>query len=117
VRDQNINSELLALQAQVASKDRDLSETRQKCLAASVNANHDQHSSRCRTETSFSRPGFAAFVNPNGDYETELTSIAEEKSSILERIDNKEKERRQWHQQLDQLCLGTATREPNANAH
>ena len=41
-RDQSFNSEILALQAQVAIKDHDLADIRQKCLAARANENRTQ---------------------------------------------------------------------------
>jgi len=96
-RDQSFNSEILALQAQVAIKDHDLGEIRQKCLAARAG---------CRTQTTHSTGADMVFANPRGDYETALNSIAEERQALGSRIAAKEQERAQWQQRLDQRCLG-----------
>ena len=104
--DESINREILALQAQVAIKDHDLSEIRQKCLTTLPNADRLQTESRCRTEISQSDGRtMATFANPRGDYETELTSTAEERQALESKIAAKEQERAQWRRQLEQRCL------------
>src|SRR5215472_8082353 len=95
-RDQSFNSEILALQAQVAIKDHDLGEIRQKCLAARAG---------CRTETTHSTGAAIFFANPRGDYEIALNNTAEEREALVSRIKAKEEERAQWQHQLDQRCL------------
>ena len=110
-RDKSFNSEILSLQAQVAIKDHDLSETRQKCLAL-ASVNRAQSESRCRTEISQSNGWVSTFANPHGDYETELTGIAEERYSLQAKIAAMEQERAQWRQRLDAQCLGIGIHEP-----
>jgi hypothetical protein len=95
-RDQSFNSEILALQAQVAIKDHDLGDIRQKCLAARAG---------CKTETTHSTGAFATFANPHGDYEMALNNTAKERKALQSRIEAKEQERAQWQQRLDQRCL------------
>ena len=95
-RDQSFNSEILALQAQVAIKDHDLAEVRRKCLAQRPPEHTD--SSRCNTEVE-------PFLIGPGGYESVLTTIAQEKQAPQSRIVAKEKERAQWQQRLDQRCV------------
>ena len=106
VRDQNVNNEILALQAQVAIKDRDLSETRQKCLAAQPTSRDSFNPSLCKTEISKSSDLGTYFAHPQGSYETELTSIAGEIYDLQSQIAAKEKARTQWQELLDQRCFG-----------
>jgi hypothetical protein len=98
-RDQSFNSEILALQAQVAIKDHDLSEIRQKCLAEPPPKHTD--SSRCNTE-------IHPFAIGSGGYESVLTTIAQERQDLESRIVAKEKERARWQQRLDQRCVAEA---------
>ncbi len=114
---QSINSEILALESQVSIKDHDLSETRQKCLATLTNITRTQNESRCRTEVSQFGRLVTTFAVPRGDYETELTNIAEERNALQLRIAAKEQERAQWRQRLNQRCLGTEAHEPTAQTH
>jgi hypothetical protein len=113
-RDQSFNSELLALQAQKAIKDHELAEMRQKCVAAQssetqIGARHrwsGWNGSRCNTETTVSSGFSITYATPEGDYETALNAIAEERQALEVRILAKEHERAQWQQRLDRRCLG-----------
>jgi hypothetical protein len=110
-RDQSFNSDILALQAQIAIKDHELAEMRQKCVAAQqsetqIGTRHrwsGWNGSRCHTETTQSN-GFGTTYE--GDYETALNSIADERQALEARILAKERERAQWRQRLDLRCLG-----------
>jgi hypothetical protein len=57
---------------------------------------------RLHTLTSFG----TTYANPEGDYETALNSIAEERQALEARILAKEQERAQWQQRLDRRCFG-----------
>lgn len=110
---QNISSEILALEAQVATKDHDFSETRQRCLSAPANTPQSKFdSSRCRTEVDESNGLMASFANPRNDYETELNNIARERNSLKLRIAAEKQERAQRQQRLDQRCLGDENHVP-----
>ena len=107
---QNVNGEILAIKSQVATKDRELSEVRQKCIAAHptkpMTKTEAWPQSLCKTETSGKSGSMIYFANPEGDYETALTSIASERRDLQSRIEAKEKERTQRQQSWDQRCLG-----------
>ncbi len=107
---QNVNGEILAIELQVATKDRELSEVRQKCIAAHptkpMTKTEAWPQSLCKTETSGKSGSMIYFANPEGDYETALTSIASERRDLQSRIEAKEKERTQRQQSWDQRCLG-----------
>src|SRR6516165_2759175 len=77
-RDQSFNSEILALHAQIAIKDHELAEIRQKCVAAQlsetqIGARHrwiGPNGSSCNTETNTvsSDSSVMYFAAPFGDY-------------------------------------------------
>lgn len=124
--DQEISNEILALEAQVAAKDRELSETRSKCLNAQAKMTHatdvdavpshhfSQPQSRCRTEISTSNAMDATYAAPIGDYETALTSAAEDRYDLESKIADKEHLRTQQQQRLDQICFGVVTQDATA---
>jgi hypothetical protein len=94
--DQEISEEIIALEEQVAAKDHELSETRAKCLAAQGKADHTPPDlftvpsrpgqSRCRTEITVSNEMGSTYALPRGDFETALTSAAQERDTIQSKI-------------------------------
>lgn len=92
-------------------KDHDLSETRQKCLAAQPTSRDPYNSSLCKTEISQSNGSSTYFARPQGNYETELTSIAGEIAGLKSKIAAKEKDRTQWQELLGQRCFGDKARD------
>lgn len=110
--DQNTNSEIIALEAQVATKDHELSETRQRCLAAPANTPHFKNESRCRTQINEFDSFVTTFADSRNDYETEVNSIAEERKTLKSKIAAKEQEREQRQQRLSQRCFGTEGHAP-----
>lgn len=118
VQDQDISNEILALEAQVATKDQELSKTREKCLDAQAKDDHNKDlinlpksQSRCRTEISSTDSFGAHFAHPQGDYETALTSAAEDRNDIRSKIAAKEHLRMQQQQKLEQVCLGVVAQD------
>lgn len=110
---QGINSEILALEAQVAIKDHDFSETRQKCLSAPANMPRSKFdSSGCHTEVTVSDRMMTSFANPRNDYETELNSIAVERNALRLQIEAQKLDRGQRQQRYDQQCLGAKDHAP-----
>ena len=126
--DQEISNEIIALEFQVAAKDRELSDTRSKCLAAQakktpapdidgIPSHHFQTpQSACRTEISTSNEFGSSFAHPIGDYETALTDAAQDRYELKSKISEKEKFRTQQQQRLDQLCFGIVTQRSISNS-
>ena len=112
---QNINSEILALEQQVSIKDHDLSEVRQKCLTVSAEKAHTNNKNLCRTENfdhanSNKIMGFS--ITPQNEYETELGNIAWEREILKLKIADNMQERRQRQQRFENQCLKIESNTP-----
>jgi hypothetical protein len=109
---QQISNEIQTLEAQVATKDHELAETRAKCLAEYAKVPQPtNYQSRCRTEISTSNGGLTTYAIPRGDFETILTTTAQDRDDIESKISAKERLRTQLQQHFEQLCLRTSPAE------
>lgn len=106
---QQISNEIETLEAQVSAKDHELAETRAKCLAEYAKVLQPKnYQSLCRTEISTSNNFQSFYANPRGDYETALTTAAQDRDNIENRITAKERLRTQLQQHFEQVCLRTS---------
>jgi hypothetical protein len=101
-------SDIQALRAKVAAEDRNLAETRQKCLenASSIPARVPRDWNAC----SLPSPMEAYTAGPNQGYREVLGEIADHMAADDAKIAALEDTLRQEHQRLDQQCSEGAAR-------
>jgi hypothetical protein len=125
--EQRASSDILALEAQVSAKERDLAETRQKCAAAvTAEESHSQFS--IVLHSAGDGPAWNACAVPgreerlaltgwNEMFRAQMRQIADEIAYEREEVAAIREAQRQEHQRLDEQCPGVATQVLAASHH